>query len=123
MSDSDVVPLTRPLVWATEEDKTNKEKMNNLIYDFVQNIRPFIQSWEKRYINHGSKKYYLGDYLSLADFWMVHMTYHLTIDLFPESGIILSKEFNVLYDYLNNIVKEDVFQNFINGDDYIKGKL
>lgn len=51
------------------------------------------------------------------------MTHHLTVDLFPESGKILSKEFSSFYNYLENIVKEDVFQDFINGDDYIKGSL
>ena len=52
--------------------KTDDEKKNPQVYKekFEKEFKRFLNIYEKRYINLGAKKYFLGDYFSLADIYL-----------------------------------------------------
>ena len=54
----------------TEEDKKNVDKF---MTQLVQKYTFYLQQIEKRYIAHGKKNYFLGDYFSLADIYLTVM--------------------------------------------------
>lgn len=53
-----------------EEDKKNVDKF---MTQLVQKYTFYLQQIEKRYIAHGKKNYFLGDYFSLADIYLTVM--------------------------------------------------
>lgn len=53
-----------------EEDKKNADKIKT---QFIEKYTFYIQQIEKRYIALGKKKYFLGDYFSLADIFLTVM--------------------------------------------------
>ena len=122
-SDGDIVPYLLKITFASPEDAKDPEKMKTHQNNLVEALTPFFKSWEKRYVNHGSGKYYLGNTLSLADFWHAYMIHFNLTVLVPQSGETLRKEFPTFFKYLDNLAEDEVFKSFYNGKHFNKGVL
>ena len=64
----DITRSYYPFIFPQTED----EKKNPQVYKekFENELKRFLKVYEKRYLNYGAKKYYLGEYFSLADIYL-----------------------------------------------------
>lgn len=122
-SDGDIVPYTYKITFPNPDDAKDPKKMKTHFNNLNEALTPFFKSWERRYISHGSGKYYLGNTLSLADFWFAFMVHYMLTTLIPQVGEPLRKEFPTLFKYLDNLVEEDFCKSFYNGKNFYKGVI
>lgn len=119
MSDPEILPEIFKLAFP-DPDESEETKLKNQI-NLVDVVSVYFTSWEKKYIKNGSGKFYLGNNLSLADFWFVHFIYHVGRNILPNFGKDMEKIFPVMMNYIDKLAEEEPFKSYFNSNLYLKG--
>lgn len=119
MSDSDIIPETFKLTFP-DPDESEETKLKNH-QNLLDVISVFFTSWQKKYIKNGSGKFYIGNKLTLADFWFVHFIYHLGRTIIHNFGKDLEQSFPIMMKYIDGLIDEEPFKTFFKSDLYLKG--
>jgi glutathione S-transferase len=122
-STSDINPTLYKLVMPSEEDKKPENAQVNL-QNAVDKITLFLSVYEQRYVSNGEGKYYLGDKLSLADFWLISSVGNFILNSLGEHlGEAAKKAAPKLVALVERLKTEDPFKSFFESELYFKGSF
>lgn len=119
----DMFPPVKQFFFATEEEKKDEKKYKFLKDNADNKITLFATAFEKRYKSLGNGKYYLGDKLSLADFWLVSVVGNALFFKAPEFGEVFKKAAPNVSALIERLFKEEPFKSFLESDKYVKGSI
>lgn len=120
-STPDINPTLFKLVMPSEEDQKPENAKVNL-QNAIDKITLFLSVYEKRYESNGEGKYYLGDKLSLADFWLVSTVGNFILKTLGESlGEAARKAAPKLIALVERLFNEEPFKGFFESELYNKG--
>lgn len=119
----DIFPSIRQFLFASEEEKKNEKLMKEYLETAINKVSIFAAAFEKRYKSLGNGKYYLGDKLSLADFWLVSVVGNSLFFKAPEFGEVFKKAAPNVSALIERLFKEEPFKSFLESDKYVKGSI
>lgn len=120
-SSPDINPSLYKLIMPSEEDKKPENAKVNL-EAAIDKITLFLSVYEKRYERNGEGKFYLGDKLSLADFWLVSVVGNFILKALGESlGEAARKAAPKLTALVDKLNEEEPFKSFFSSELYVKG--
>ena len=103
-SHDDISKFYYPYIYPQTED----EKKNPKVYKekFEAEFKRILLIYQKRYMNFGIKKYFLGDYFSLAD---IYLTVEMNIFASTLGGVeYIIQNARVLGRYIQRIMKDEL---------------
>ena len=117
---NDLSPLLSKLFNQEEKDpEVIKTNFDNAI-EIVQTI---LSALEKRYINNGLDKYFLGNKISFADFWLVSVPGSVILNGFPQLAGPARKAAPKLTSLIDRLMTEDPFKSFYESEYFVKNSM
>ncbi len=113
---NDINPLISKLFNCQEKDEEVIKTNYNNVLEMAMSILSVL---EKRYINNGEGKYYLGDKISLADFWLVSGVISIFFTKFPHFTQPAKKAAPKIFDLIDRLMTEDYIASFFKSEYYI----
>ncbi len=106
-----------------EEDKDPLVAKRNLD-DAVDCVSLFLSVIQNKYVANKEGKFFLGDQLSLADFWLVSIVGFFILNfLGKQLGDVAKKSGPKVVGLVNRLYKEEPFKSFFESELYIKGSF
>jgi glutathione S-transferase len=122
-STSDINPSLFKLVMPSEEDQKPENSKINLD-NAIDKISLFLSVYEKRYESNGEGKYYLGEKLSLADFWLISTVGNFILNVLGDKlGEAARKAAPKLIALVERLKTEDPFKSFLESELFLKGSF
>lgn len=115
----DIIPVLLKLIIPNEEEKKPDIIKKNLEIA-IETIRLYASVWEKRYEKHGAGKYFLGNSLSLADFWLATFVGNVLTKVLVNFDPEIRKVAPKLSQMIDNLLKEEPFKGFFESDLFFK---
>lgn len=104
-------------------ESNSPEKIAEATAILSETITEIGEGYEKLYISSGSGKYFLGDKLSVADFFFAHWFGKYFANKIPQVIEVFSKAAPTLSKAILTYTNEDLFTNLFNSNVYLKDAL
>lgn len=122
-SQNDNNSLLYKMIFSSEEDLKNEELQKTHLKNAVDKITIFAKAFESWYIKNGEGEFFLGDELSLADFWLVSQVYNFLFVRLPKVGEEYKKIAPKLCKMIEGLLNKEPFKSFMESEYYYKNSI